>query len=62
MKKLFSVLLAVLAVVALSFGCNGANEVTGVHRGDEVSPTPTRTSTGPRPTPNPCRQNPADCD
>ena len=61
MKKLFSVLLAVLAVVALSFGCNGADAITNPDKGHS-SLTPTPGTHYPRPTPNPCRQNPADCD
>jgi hypothetical protein len=61
MKKLFSVLLAVLAVVALSFGCNGADAITNPDKG-RPSVTPTPGAHHPRPTPNPCRQNPADCD
>jgi hypothetical protein len=47
MKRLFGLLLVVLAVLAFSFGCNGANEVTGPNGdGRRVAPAPT-----PRPTP-----------
>jgi hypothetical protein len=58
MKRLFALLLVVLPVVALSFGCNGADPITDP--GDPgkdlpVTPTPVpRQQVTPRPDPDPC--------
>ena len=62
MKKIAAVMLSflVLAALAVSGGCSGADNVVGPPA--EITPPPRDVTPHPRPTPNPCRQNPADCD
>ena len=62
MKKLFAVLLMVLAVLTVSFGCNGGNDVTGPGDGDKTQPAPTPNPDGhqQRPCGGP-KSNPLDC-
>jgi len=64
MKRLVGSLSLALGIVVTASSCNGANEVTGLTRGDSFQPsTPTPVATPqPRPTPDPCRQTKTPCE
>jgi hypothetical protein len=63
--RLGALLLVGLAVLTLTGGCNGADNVTGrpdPGQGNTTTPPPQDGTPRPRVTPDPCRQFPADCD
>ncbi len=60
MKKFSVFLFLALAALALAGGCNGANDVTGIERGGDNTPTPV--TPNPAPPRDPCRQFPSECD